>query len=149
MKICIVGLWHQGIVGAACLADFGCSVVAADHDTKRIAILNSGKAALYEPGLDELIEKGLRSGKLAFSSDVAASVKGCSTVLVMFDTPVNDRDESDLSEILATADEIAPMLENDVVLYVTAQVPVGTCDRIAQSVCENNPSLTLWDCVQP
>ena len=52
----------------------------------------------------------------------------------MFDTPVNDRDESDLSEVLATAEEIAPHLEDGVVLYVTAQVPVGTCDRIAQIV---------------
>ena len=58
MKICIIGLWHQGVVGAACLADFGCYVVAADHDTERIALLNSGKAPLFEPGLDKLIEKG-------------------------------------------------------------------------------------------
>ena len=77
MQICIIGLWHQGIVGAACLADLGCSVVAADHDIKKIELLVSGKAPLFEPGLDELIEKGLRSGRLTFSSDVAGSVKGC------------------------------------------------------------------------
>jgi UDPglucose 6-dehydrogenase len=149
MKICIIGLWHQGIVGAACLADLGCSVVAADHDTKRIALLNSGKTPLFEPGLDELIEKGLTSGKLSFNSGMAGSVKGCSSVLIMFDTPVNERDESDLSEVFATAAEIAPMLENGVVLYVTAQVPVGTCDRIAQSVRENNPSLSFGIAYSP
>lgn len=149
MQICIIGLWHQGIVGAACLADLGCSVVAADHDIKKIELLESGKAPLFEPRLDELIEKGLRSGRLTFSSDVAGSVKGCLSVLIMFDTPVNERDESDLSEVLATAAEIAPMLEDKVVLYVTAQVPVGTCDRIAQSVHENNPLLSFGMAYSP
>ena len=66
------------------------------------------KRRLFEPGLDELIEKGLRSGKLTFSSDVAGSVKGCPFVLIMFDTPVNERDESDLTEVLETSVEIAP-----------------------------------------
>jgi UDPglucose 6-dehydrogenase len=116
-------------------------VIASDHDTKRIALLASGKSPVFEPGLDELIEKGLRSGKLTFNSNVARSVEGCRSVLIMFDTPVNEHDESDLSEILATAAEIAPKLESGVVLYVTAQVPVGTCDRIAESIRENNPSL--------
>jgi UDPglucose 6-dehydrogenase len=149
MKICVLGLWHQGIVGAACLAGLGCSVVAADHDTKRIALLNKGKTPLFEPGLDQLIEKGLGSGKLTFSSDVYGSVEGCSFVLIMFDTPVNEHDESDLSEVLATAAEIAPMLEAGVVLYVTAQVPVGTCDQIVQRVRENNPSLSFGIAYSP
>ncbi len=149
MNVCVIGLWHQGIVGAACLAELGCSVVAADHDKTKIELLSSGKPPLFEPGLEELIEKGLRSGKLTFSSDVAGSVKGCPYVLIMFDTPVNDRDESDLSEVFATVAEIAPRLGNGVVLYVTAQVPVGTCDRIAQSVGEKNPALSFGIAYSP
>ena len=58
MDVCVIGLWHQGIVGAACLADLGCSVVAADHDASKVALLNGGKAPLFEPGLDELIGEG-------------------------------------------------------------------------------------------
>jgi UDPglucose 6-dehydrogenase len=149
MKVCIVGLWHQGIVGAACLAELGCSVVAVDHDAERIASLNSGKSPVFEPGLDWLIEKGLAAGRLSFSSDVAGSVKGCPFVLVMFDTPVNSHDESDVSEVLATAAEIAPTLENEVVLYITAQVPVGTCDHICQIVRENSPSLSFGIAYSP
>jgi UDPglucose 6-dehydrogenase len=141
MNVCVIGLWHQGVVGAACLADLNCSVVAADHDRKRVDLLRSGKAPLYEPGLDELLQKGLRSGKLTFSSDVASSVKNCPYVLIMFDTPVNDCDESDLSGVFATVSEIAPKLEDGVVLYVTAQVPVGTCAQLAQNVREHNPPL--------
>jgi UDPglucose 6-dehydrogenase len=149
MNVGIIGLWHQGIVGAACLADLGCTVVAADHDSTKIALLNSGKAPLFEPGLDELIQKGLRSGRLTFSSDVPGSVKGCPFVLIMFDTPVNERDESDLTEVLETSAEIAPMLEDEVVLYVTAQVPVGTCDQIAERVRKNNPSLRFGIAYSP
>ncbi len=109
----------------------------------------AAKRPLFEPGLDELIQKGLRSGKLTFSSDVAGSVKGCPFVLIMFDTPVNERDESDLTEVLETSVEIAPALENEVVLYVTAQVPVGTCDQIAQRVRETNPSLSFGIAYSP
>lgn len=149
MDVCVIGLWHQGIVGAACLAEMGCSVVAADHDAGRIDLLSSGKAPLYEPGLDSLLAEGLASGRLRFSADVAASVRGCPFVLIMFDTPVNDRDESDLSRVFATAREIAPHLDDGVVLYVTAQVPVGSCDRIARIVAEANPSLRFGIAYSP
>jgi UDPglucose 6-dehydrogenase len=149
MNVCVIGLWHQGIVGAACLADLGCSVAAADHDAGKVGLLNGGRAPLYEPGLDELIAAGLESGRLSFSADLAESVRGRPYVLLMFDTPVNDRDESDLSEVLSTAGEIAPHLADDVVLYVTAQVPVGTCDRIAAIVREANPSLRFGIAYSP
>jgi UDPglucose 6-dehydrogenase len=149
MDVCVIGLWHQGIVGAACLAELGHSVVAADHDAGKVETLSGGKAPLYEPGLDALIAAGLGSGRLRFSADVAGSVKGCPYVLIMFDTPVNDRDESDLSEVFATAAEIAPQLEDGVVLYVTAQVPVGSCDEIARIVAEANPSLKFGIAYSP
>ena len=149
MDVCIIGLWHQGIVGAAVFADLGYSVVAADHDAGKIALLNGGRAPLFEPGLDELIQKGLQSGNLRFSSDVAGSVQGCPFVLIVHDTPVNDRDESDRSEVLSTAAAIAPGLCDEVVLYVTAQVPVGTCDRIAQIIRTNNPALRFGIAYSP
>jgi len=134
MNVAIIGLWHQGVVAAACLADFGYEVLAADHDRERIDALNGGKAPLFEPGLDELIQKGIASRRLRFTSDVAGAVRGHAHVLLMFDTPVNENDESDLSEIFATAKEIAPNLAPESVILVTAQVPVGTCDEIQKIV---------------
>ena len=147
--IVVIGCWHQGVVGSACLADLGYDVLGADHDGKRVATLNSGKAPLFEPGLDELLQKMVKSGRLKFTSDVANSVKGRRDVLIMFDTPVDANDQSDLSEIFATAAEIAPNLENDSVLFVTAQVPVGTCDKIAAIVREKNPSLKFGIAYSP
>lgn len=115
-------------------------MLAADHDPDRVARLSAGKAPLFEPGLDELLGKGLGSGRLRFTPDVAGAVRGRRDVLLMFDTPVNDRDESDLTEIFATAGEIAPGLEPDAVVLVTAQVPVGTCDELARVLREKNPA---------
>ena len=132
MKVAVIGLWHQGVVGAACLADLGYDVLAADTDRERVDRLTEGKAPLYEPGLDELLRKGLDSRRLQFTTDLSAAVRARPNILLMFDTPVDDNDDSDLGEILAAVSAIAPHLEPDAVILVTAQVPVGTCDEIHQ-----------------
>src|SRR5882672_4789158 len=124
-RICVIGLWHQGVVAAACLADFGYRVIAADHQTQKIDALRLGKAPLYEPDLDDLIQRGLLHKGLTFTDNVAGAVQGIKDVWLMFDTPVNERDESDLTELFVTIKEIAPHLESDTALFVTAQVPVG------------------------
>ncbi len=139
-RVCVIGCWHQGVVGAACLADLGHDVLAADHDAARIRRLGEGRAPLYEPGLDELIGKGLQSGRLRFSAEPAAAVRDRSDILIMFDTPVDEKDQSDLTEILKTAGEIAPNLEPDAVILVTAQVPVGTCEALAAEIRRKNPA---------
>jgi UDPglucose 6-dehydrogenase len=132
MKVAVIGLWHQGVVGAACLADLGYDVLAADTDRERVDRLTEGKAPLYEPGLDELLRRGLDSRRLQFTTDLSAAVRGRPNILLMFDTPVDDNDDSDLGEIRAAVSAIAPHLEPDAVILVTAQVPVGTCDEIQQ-----------------
>jgi len=140
-KIVVIGLWHQGVVGAACMADFGYDIIAADHDEKRIKKLKEGKAPLFEPGLDKLIQKGLQNGNLRFTSNVLEAVIGRKDVMVMFDVPVDENDQSDLSEIFNTINEITLNLEDDTVLYITAQIPVGTCNKIIEKIKEKNPNL--------
>ena len=150
MNVCVIGLWHQGIVGAACLADLGCSVVAADHDASKVALLEWRQGPALRTGARRADREGAGGGHGSASAPRSRrSVKGCPYVLIMFDTPVNDRDESDLSEVFSAAAEIAPHLEDGVVLYVTAQVPVGSCDRIAQIVREGNPSLRFGIAYSP
>ncbi|MGA2396297.1 MAG: nucleotide sugar dehydrogenase [Candidatus Lustribacter sp.] len=139
MTIAVLGLWHQGIIGAACLADMGHAVVGADSNAETISGLMRGQAPLFEPGLDALLERGLAAGRLSFTTDETAAVSGAPFVFLMFDTPVNERDESDLSGIFACVERIAPSLEAGATLLVTAQVPVGTCDRLAAIVAERAP----------
>lgn len=139
-KICIIGCWHQGVVGAACLADLGCDVLAADPDPARVSGLSQGRAPLFEPGLDDLLAKVLAAGTLRFTANISEAVKGRTLVFLMFDTPVDENDQSDLSVIFDAAGLIAPRLEPKTILYVTAQVPVGTCVQIAEIIRRRNPA---------
>jgi UDPglucose 6-dehydrogenase len=142
MKIAVLGLWHQGVVGAACLADMGHEVVGADPDAKRVARLSNGQAPLFEPGLDERLGKGAKSGRLSFVTDYAEAVRDAPFVFVMFDTPVDENDQSDLSEIFRTFEAIAPALKPHAVVLVTAQVPVGTCDKLKDVLRKAAPNVS-------
>jgi UDPglucose 6-dehydrogenase len=149
MKIAVLGLWHQGVVGAACLADMGHEVVAADADAERIARLQQGKAPLFEPGLDALIAKGLASSRLSFTTDHAAAVAAAPCVFVMVDTPVDDNDESDLTEIFQTCKAIAKALQPEAAILMTAQVPVGTCDALLNTLRETAPACSATIAYMP
>ncbi|HBA84313.1 MAG TPA: nucleotide sugar dehydrogenase [Verrucomicrobia bacterium] len=140
-KIAVIGCWHQGVVGAACLASLGYDVLGADADGARVEKLNRGQAPLFEPGLDDLLKKETGAGRLRFTTDMAGAVKDRDYVLVMFDTPVDENDRSDLSGVFAAVQAIAPNLRQEVVVYVTAQLPVGTCDQLRDLIRKTNPSL--------
>jgi UDPglucose 6-dehydrogenase len=138
--VAVIGLWHQGVVAAACLADWGYDVLASDPDRARIEKLAKGKAPLFEPGLDDLLAKGLTTGRLRFTDDPAQAVADRPIVLLMHDTAVNDNDESDLTEIFNAVKTFAPGLKSGAVLHVTAQVPVGTCDELLRLIESVNPT---------
>lgn len=138
-KICIVGIWHQGAVAAACLADLGFQVVGVEQDPMRVQDLSAGKAPLFEPGLDELLAKGIRSGNLSFTTSLEEGLSGTRNIFIMFDTPVDENDEIDLSGIFTTAREMAPYVLPASLILVTAQVPVGTCRQISKIIREVNP----------
>jgi UDPglucose 6-dehydrogenase len=133
-QVCVIGLWHLGSVTAACLAEMGYSVIGVDEDATRIAKLNVGTAPLFEPGLDVLLQQGLASGRLRFTTDYADGLRGSSCVWLAYDTTVNERDEVDLKIIIAAAEKIAQDLKEDAVLIVHSQVPVGTCEQIESVV---------------
>ena len=138
-KICIVGIWHQGAVAAACLADLGFQVVGVEQDSMRVQNLSAGKAPLFEPGLDALLAKGIRSGNLSFTTSLEEGLSGTHNIFIMFDTPVDENDEIDLSGIFTTAREMAPYILPTSLILVTAQVPVGTCRQISKIIREVNP----------
>jgi len=142
-KVCVIGIWHLGAVTSACLADLGYTVVGVDRDSQRVEALNRGVAPLREPGLDELIGKGLAAGRLRYATSLAEPLRGTTYVIIAFDTPVDERDEVDLSDILATASEMAPLLQSGVTVIVSSQVPVRTCERIADVIRRSSPSLAF------
>jgi UDPglucose 6-dehydrogenase len=140
--VCVIGIWHQGAVAAACLSDMGYQVTAVDRDAQRIEKLNHGEAPLFEPGLDELIASGVQAGTLRFTTQLNEGMSGARYVWLAYDTPVDDEDQSDLSEILTAVREMAPLIQSStsISILVTCQVPVGTCNRIEAEIRQVNPA---------
>ncbi len=142
-KICVIGIWHLGAVYSACLADLGYRVIGVDNDAARVNELNKGIPPLFEPGLQELITGNIETKRLSYTTDLTQAVKGAGYVLITFDTPVNDQDEIDLSEIFDTADRLAGCLEKNAIILVSSQVPVGTCEQIKSLILKKNPALDI------
>jgi len=140
-KVCVIGLWHLGSVVSVCLADLGYVVVGVDKDSAVVKNLNRGSPPLFEPGLEESLRSNLDSRRLSFTTDLSAALKGSNYALITLDTPVNEKDEVDLSEIFAISTELSRCLENHSLIIVSSQVPVGTCEQIKSVIAQNNPSL--------
>ena len=133
-NICIVGEWHQAIVVGACLADMGHVVHGVVSDEATVARLRAGVPPVHEPGLPELIARGLAADRLHYPADYDDALRAVSHVFISIDTPVSGTDEPELDSVLDAAHRVGRALSGDVVLVVTAQVPVGTCERMRDVV---------------
>ena len=140
-KIAIIGMWHQGVVGAACLAEIGHNIIGLDKDKKKIDKLNNGEAPLFEPKLDKLIQSGIKNNKLKFSHNLKSEIKKVRVIFIMFDIPVDENDKSDLSELKKTIKEISPYIKSKTIVYITSQVPIGTCREIEETINKINPKI--------
>lgn len=131
MKIAMVGSGYVGLVSGACFADFGHDVVCIDKDPAKIDSLNAGIMPIYEPGLAELVTSNARSGRLSFTTDLAAGIAGASAIFIAVGTPSRRGDgHADLSFVYAVAEEIGQNLKNDAVVITKSTVPVGTGDEV-------------------
>jgi len=142
-KVCVVGIWHLGSVVSACLADLGYRVVGVDKDPKRVRDLNKGVPPLFELGLAELMKKNHELKRLSYTTELDSALKGAEYVLITFDTPVDARDEVDLSEVFKTSAELGKYLEDGSTVIVSSQVPVGTSEKIASVIMSQRPSLSF------
>jgi UDPglucose 6-dehydrogenase len=132
MNICVLGLWHLGSVTAAGLAALGHRVVGLDFDEARIADLNKGIAPIFEPGLEELIVRGVTSGNLRFSS-TANDTKDIDVLWVTYDTPVDDDDNADADFVMARIEQALLELRTEALVLVSSQLPVGSIRRLEQA----------------
>ena len=87
MKVCMVGTGYVGLVSGVCFADFGHEIVCVDKDPKKIETLKSGGVPIYEPGLDTLIAKNVKAGRLSFTTDLAEAMSGADAVFIAVGTP--------------------------------------------------------------
>ncbi len=139
----MTGLWHQGSVVSACLADMGHQVYGVDVDDRVVQALNAAEPPVHEPKLKAIIRRNLRAGRLKYTTDYREALREAEFAYVAIDTPVGPNDESDLDGIFGAARRIAQAAARRFALVVTAQVPVGTCERIAFTAKEENPGASF------
>jgi UDPglucose 6-dehydrogenase len=142
MNVCVLGLCHLGSVTAACLATLGHRVVGIDFDEARVANLSNGIAPIHEPGLEELIKRGLSSGNLRFSATVN-DAKDIDVLWVAYDTPVDDDDHADADFVMAQIERALLGMSPDVVVLVSSQLPVGSVRRLEQAAALNRGAAHL------
>lgn len=136
MRICVIGSGYVGLVTAACLADSGNHVVAADNDARKVASLSDGHCPFFEPGLEELMRDGLRSGRLRFTTNLAEAVGGAKVIFIAVGTPPREDGSADLSAIEAVATEVGRALQGEAIVITKSTVPVGTGARVEQLIAQ-------------
>jgi UDPglucose 6-dehydrogenase len=135
MKISIAGTGYVGIVTAVCLAEIGHNVTCVDIDEKKIEILKSGKSPIYEPDLEELMNKN--KGKLAYTIDYRNAYKDADVIFIAVGTPEKKDGSANLKYVFEVTKQIAESIEQDCVIIVKSTVPVGTNDRVEMILKEN------------
>lgn len=130
MKVCVQGLWHLGAVTAACLAAAGHRVTGYDSDAGVIAGLTAGTPPLFEPGLEELVKKGLASGQLDFSAQPQAALRDAEVLWVAYDTPVDEDDNADVAYVLDQIEKVLPHVASRATVLVSSQMPIGSIRRL-------------------
>ncbi len=134
MNICVVGTGYVGLVTGACFAEFGLRVVCVDKDEAKIQALKSGVIPIYELGLEELVKKNLREGRLTFSTDLGWAVENSLVILIAVGTPSREDGSADLSYVEAVAQDIAQHLNGYKVIVTKSTVPVGTGERLREII---------------
>ena len=140
MNVVMIGAGYVGLVSGACFAEFGANVTCIDVDAEKIRSLREGRLPIYEPGLDELVERNVEDARLTFSTDFEPAVPEADLVFVAVGTPSRRGDgHADLSYVYAAARDIARHLRGYTVIVDKSTVPVGTARQVARVVRDSNP----------
>ena len=147
MKIAIVGTGYVGLVSAACFAELGHEVVGVDIDEAKVAMLKGGESPIYEPGLEELLKSGLKSGRLTFTTKLEEALPETKIVFSAVATPQGENHKADLRAVFIVADTVAKHAKHDLVFINKSTVPVGTgklCEeRIAKILSGRKSKITI------
>ena len=147
MNICIIGTGYVGLVTGACLAEFGMNLVCVDNDRQKIELLRQGKVTIHEPGLEDLVTRNMKEGRLSFSTSIEEGVKSSLVVFIAVGTPSDADGSADLKFVEEVAEEIARNMDGYKVVVVKSTVPVGTCRRLKQLIKDHQSHATPFDIV--
>ena len=134
MKITVVGTGYVGLVAGACFAETGNDVICADIDKGKVDRLNAGEIPIFEPGLEPLVERNLKAGRLRFTTDVAESVRASDIIFIAVGTPPDEDGSADLQHVLAVAKTIGQSMNGETIVITKSTVPVGTAAKVRAAI---------------
>lgn len=142
MRIAMIGTGYVGLVSAACFSQFGHEVICVDKDQKKIDILRDGQMPIYEPGLDQLVINNVSQGRLKFTTDIKRAIQDVDVVYIAVGTPSRRGDGfADLSYVFAAVEEVAALLERYTIIALKSTVPVGTAEKVRDTIKRVNPRI--------
>jgi len=147
MNISVIGTGYVGLVTGACLAEFGMNLICIDNDCQKIDLLKQGKVSIYEPGLEDLVMKNMKEGRLRFSSSIEEGVRSSLVVFIAVGTPSKEDGSADLRAVEEVAQEIIRCMDGYKVIVVKSTVPVGTSHWLKQLMQEHQVRPTSFDIV--
>ncbi len=144
MHIAVIGTGYVGLVTGACFAEFGVEVTCVDVNKDKIAALNNGEIPIYEPGLDSIVEKNVKAGRLHFTTDIKSAVEEALVIFLAVGTPPKEDGSPDMSYFQQAAKDIAEAMNGYKVLVTKSTVPVGTGKWLKKFVAENLKTETTF-----
>src|SRR6266550_7856011 len=148
MKVAVVGTGYVGLVVGACLAEAGNDVIGADLDEAKIAGLSANRLPIYEPGLEPLVVRNRRDGRLQFTTDVAGAIEHSDIVFIAVGTPPDEDGSADLRHVLAVARAIGEHMNCPKIVITKSTVPVGTAARVRAEIARHT-QLPFHVCSNP
>lgn len=137
MKIVVAGTGYVGLVTGACIAEVGHSVTCLDVDEGKIEMMRQGKSPIYEPGLDELLQRNYKNGRLEFTTNFKSSYRDADVVFIGVGTPEREDGSANLDYVYNVCKQIYENLENDCLVVIKSTVPIGTNDDVEKYLKEN------------
>ncbi|MBN2706123.1 MAG: UDP-glucose/GDP-mannose dehydrogenase family protein, partial [Deltaproteobacteria bacterium] len=147
MHITVIGSGYVGLVTGACLAEFGMNVTCVDLDEAKISSLNRGVMPIYEPGLEDLVERNVKQRRLSFSTDLQQGIGASLVIFIAVGTPPAADGSADLSQIRAVAADIGRYMNGYKVVVDKSTVPVGTGQMVKEVIREHQPARINFDVV--
>ncbi len=139
MKLCMIGTGYVGLVSGVCFSDLGNDVICVDKDINKINNLRNSVIPIYEPGLDELVKKNFKAGRLSFTSDLSKAVKSSNIIFICVGTPTKKNGNgADLSQIFSAAKEISKNINSYKIIINKSTVPVTTGDQLEKIILKKN-----------
>ena len=136
MKITVIGTGYVGLVSGACLAEVGNDVLCLDLDLEKIRVLEAGGIPIYEPGLQDMVQRNVAAGRLHFTTDVARAVRHGTMQFIAVGTPPDEDGSADMQYVLTAARSIGRLMTDYKVVVDKSTVPVGTADKVHEAIAD-------------